>query len=106
MGGSPTGVWFDVWRVVCYVRGRVPMIAATSWPWRGRVVAAQVWPCVCQAVAVVGALWRRGVAAVAVAPGRRLGRGGRVAFFVSLCGGCDTPREWRCSAVSAWCCLS
>lgn len=48
---------------------------------RGRVVAVQVWPCVCQAVAVVGALWRRGVAAVAMAPGRRLGRGGRVAFL-------------------------
>lgn len=65
-----------------YDRGYIVAVVV-SWviACRGRVVAVQVWPCVCQAVAVVGALWRRGVAAVAMAPGRRLGRGGRVAFL-------------------------
>lgn len=51
---------------------------AVAWPRRGRPGVAA---CLSQAVAMVGALWRRGVAAVAMAPGRRLGRGGRVAFL-------------------------
>ncbi len=52
------------------------MIAATSWPCRGRPGVA-----VCLSGRGRGG---RYVAAVAMAPGRRLGRGGRVAFCVAV----------------------
>lgn len=72
---------------IARVRSFVCAIACVTWPCMivAVVAVAIVSVAVClpgRAVAV--ALWCRAVAAVAVAPGRRLGCGGRVAFCVAV----------------------